>query len=128
MKIEICKQDTQELLKIIYFCEKVIQYYCKAAVSGYLDIPHEEWEEELVTPLAVIGGLSLALTPDFRSQTYQLMPWGILAALGFIKYHGMTAEQFIWAWIKSEFLLPRKLLFGASNTYYDLCKGGINLD
>ncbi len=21
---------------------------------------------------------------------------------GFVKYHGMTAEQFIWAWIKSK--------------------------
>jgi hypothetical protein len=39
------------------------------------------------------------------------------AALGFIKYHGMTAEQFIWAWLKSEFIMPRKLLFGASNLY-----------
>ena len=28
---------------------------------------------------------------------------------GFIKYNGMTAEQFVWAWIKSEFLMPKKL-------------------
>ena len=27
---------------------------------------------------------------------------------GFVKYHGMTAEQFIWAWIKSEILMPKK--------------------
>ena len=24
------------------------------------------------------------------------------AALGFVNYHGMNAEQFVWAWIKSE--------------------------
>ena len=28
------------------------------------------------------------------------------AALGFVNYHGMNAEQFVWAWIKSEILLP----------------------
>jgi len=48
------------------------------------------------------------------------------AALGFIKYHGMTAEQFIWAWLKSEFLMPKKLMFGAKNTYYETLKGGSN--
>lgn len=50
------------------------------------------------------------------------------AAIGFIKYHGMTAEQFAWAWIKSEFLLPKKLTYGAKNTYYETLKGGICLD
>ena len=27
------------------------------------------------------------------------------AACGFIRYHGMTAEQLLWAWIKSEILM-----------------------
>lgn len=43
-------------------------------------------------------------------------------AIGFIKYHGMTAEQFIWAWIKSEFLVPRKLCFYSTNIYYEAVK------
>jgi hypothetical protein len=46
------------------------------------------------------------------------------AAIGFIKYHGMAAEEFIWAWIKSEFLMPKKLMFGATNSYYEITKGG----
>ena len=46
------------------------------------------------------------------------------AAVGFIKYHGMTAEQFLWAWLKSEFLMPRRLTFGATNTYAENMKGG----
>lgn len=50
------------------------------------------------------------------------------AVMGFIKYHGMTAEQFIWAWIKSEFLMPKKLMFGATNTYAEITKGGNALD
>ena len=44
------------------------------------------------------------------------------AALGFIKYHGMTAEQFLWAYIKSEFLLPKKLTFYPVNVYYEALK------
>jgi hypothetical protein len=47
------------------------------------------------------------------------------AALGFIKYHGMTAEQFAWAWIKSEFLIPKKLTFNATNIYYEALKPSI---
>ena len=50
------------------------------------------------------------------------------AAVGFIKYHGMTAEQFLWAWLKSEFLMPRRLTFGAANTYAESIKGGQSAD
>jgi hypothetical protein len=46
------------------------------------------------------------------------------AAIGFIKYHGMSAEQFALAWVKSEFLMPKKLMFGATNSYYQITKGG----
>jgi len=45
------------------------------------------------------------------------------AALGFIRYHGMKAEQFITAWIKSEFLLPKKLVFKAENKYAKTLEG-----
>ena len=47
------------------------------------------------------------------------------AALGFIKYHGMTAEQFIAAWVKSEFLIPKRLTFEPENIYYEVLKGSI---
>ncbi len=39
------------------------------------------------------------------------------AVLGFLKYNGMTAEKFIWAWIKSEILYPKKLTFKPTNLY-----------
>ena len=41
------------------------------------------------------------------------------AALGFIKYNGMTAEQFLWAVIKSEILMPKHLTFDNGDYYYD---------
>ena len=40
------------------------------------------------------------------------------AACGFFKYHGMTAEKLAWAWFKSEFLYPKKLVFQSDSLYY----------
>ena len=40
------------------------------------------------------------------------------AVLGFVKYNGMTAEKFIWAWIKSEVLTPKRLVFKAEDRLY----------
>lgn len=40
------------------------------------------------------------------------------AACGFFSYHGMTAEQFLWAWVKSELLYPKKLVFRSDNVYH----------
>lgn len=47
------------------------------------------------------------------------IPFGVL---GFIKYNGMNAEEFVIAWIKSEILLPSVLLFKPENIYYEMLK------
>lgn len=44
------------------------------------------------------------------------------AVLGFLKYNGMYAEEFVVAWVKSEILTPRILFFQAENIYYELLK------
>ncbi len=41
------------------------------------------------------------------------------AALGFVRYNGMTAEQLAWAWIKSEVLFPKKYTCVSNNLYYE---------
>lgn len=41
------------------------------------------------------------------------------AAMGFITYHGMTAEQFLIAWLRSEMIEPREIRFESNNYYYD---------
>lgn len=46
-------------------------------------------------------------------------------ALGFIRYHGMTAEQLLWAYLKSEFLMPKRLVFHSTNSYYEALKRSI---
>ena len=34
----------------------------------------------------------------------------------------MTAEKFVWAYIKSEFLTPKQLPFKPTNVYYEAMK------
>lgn len=73
-------------------------------------------------------GLYFMLRPYLGMETVSwvcILGAAPFAALGFFKYHGMTAEQFLWAWFKSEFLIPKKLVFRSENLYYELLKGEI---
>ena len=47
------------------------------------------------------------------------------AAIGFIKYNGMNAEEFLLAYIRSVFLTPKELVFNPTNYYYEILKGRI---
>ena len=78
-----------------------------------------------VLACGVAMGLYFLLRPRFGTET---LSWVCIlgafpfAAMGFIKYNGMTAEQFVWAWLKSEFLMPKKLMFLPDNLYYEMVK------
>lgn len=70
-------------------------------------------------------GLYFLLRPRFGTETFSwvcILGAFPFEAMGFIKYNGMTAEQFVWAWIKSEFLMPKKLMFLPDNLYYETMK------
>ena len=47
------------------------------------------------------------------------------AVLGFVSYHGMPAEKFLWVWFRSEILEPKRLCFKPNNLYYELMKDTI---
>lgn len=72
--------------------------------------------------------LYFILKPYFGMET---LSWVIIlgaapfAILGFLKYNGMTAEKFIIAWLRSEFIVPKQLKFKPSNYYYELVKNKI---
>jgi len=78
-----------------------------------------------VLACGVAVGLYFLLRSRFGTET---LSWVCIlgafpfAAMGFIKYNGMTAEQFVWAWIKSEFLMSKKLMFLPDNLYYETVK------
>lgn len=81
-----------------------------------------------VLACGVAVGLYFLLRPRLGTET---LSWVCIlgafpfAAMGFIKYNGMTAEQFVWAWIKSEFLMPKKLMFLPDNLYFEAMKPSI---
>ena len=72
---------------------------------------------------AVIGcgmavGMYFILKPFFGVETLSWMCMlgaAPFIACGFVTYNGMTAEQFIWAWLKSEVLMPKRLVFKAED-------------
>lgn len=69
--------------------------------------------------------LYFALKPFFGLEALSwvcILGAAPFAVLGFVKYNGMTAEKFIMAFIKSEFLIPKKLTFKAKNIYYEAFK------
>ena len=45
--------------------------------------------------------------------------------LGFVTYNGMTAEQLLLQWLRSEIFIPKYLLFGNANIYYSLYKDAL---
>ena len=81
-----------------------------------------------VLACGVAVGLYFLLRPRLGTET---VSWVCIlgafpfAAMGFIKYNGMTAEQFVWAWIKSEFLMPKRILFVPDNLYFEELKPNI---
>ena len=81
-----------------------------------------------VSAVAAAVGIYFIFKPIVGTETVSWMcilgsvPF---AALGFVRYNGMTAEKFVLAWIRSELLTPKKLTYSLSNTYYDIMRDGI---
>ena len=81
-----------------------------------------------VLACGVAVGLFFLLRGRFGTETVSWMcvlGASPFAVMGFVRYNGMTAEQFVWAWIKSEFIMPKKLLFVPENLYYEAMKNAI---
>ena len=76
-----------------------------AAVSLYFWL-HPILGTELVSWVCILGAVPFAL-------------------LGFVSYHGMSAEKFLWVWFRSEILEPRIFHFKPTNLYYELMKDTI---
>lgn len=73
--------------------------------------------------------LYFLLKPFFGIETLSwvcILGAAPFAALGFIKYNGMNAEEFVIAFIKSEILMPRHLTFNSQNIYAEDFKGIID--
>lgn len=78
-----------------------------------------------ILAVVVAVGLYFLLKPYVGTETVSwmcILGSAPFAALGFITYHGMNAEQFVWAWIRSEILEPKRLSCVPANYYYEALK------
>ena len=86
---------------------------------------------QLVFSALAVGvaiGLYFLLKPYVGIETVSwmcILGAAPFAAMGFISYHGMTAEQFLWVWLRSEILEPREIIFEPVNLYYEMMKKNI---
>ena len=78
-----------------------------------------------VMAMGVAVALYFFLKPYVGTETVSwmcILGAAPFAAMGFITYNGMTAEQFVWAWIRSELLEPKQLHCEHTNLYYEAMK------
>lgn len=79
-----------------------------------------------VLAIIVAVGLYFSLRGTFGIET---LSWLCIVAafpfamLGFFKYQGLTGEQFIWAFIKSEMLTPHELVYEMKPIYMEILGG-----
>ena len=69
--------------------------------------------------------LYFAFKPYFGIETLSwlcILGAAPFAAIGFIKYNGMNAEEFVLAYIRSEFMTSKELTYKPTNYYYELLK------
>jgi hypothetical protein len=81
-----------------------------------------------ILSVGVAIGLYFGLRTHFGMETLSwmcILGAAPFAALGFVTWHGMTAEKFLWAYLKSEILMPKRLTFHADNIYYEAVKPAI---
>ncbi len=81
-----------------------------------------------ILAIAVAVAIYFFLKPYVGTETVSwmcILGAAPFASLGFIRYHGMNAEQFLWAWFKSELLEPKQLRSMPTNYYYEGLKENI---
>ena len=82
-----------------------------------------------VLACGVAVGLFFLLRGRFGTETLSwmcILGASPFAVMGFVRYNGMTAEQFVWAWVKSQFLMPKKILLVPENLYYEAMKQALD--
>lgn len=107
MEININK-DIREYTEGVFFGLNLRQLICSALAVG--------------SAVAVYFGCRGTISQDVI--TYFCIAAAIpFAAIGFIKYNGMPMEKIFVAWMKDNFICPRRLNAKANNIYLEALKG-----
>jgi hypothetical protein len=95
--------------------------------SMFFGLSLRQFAFSLAAVVAAVG-IYFLLKPYLGTETVSwvcVLGAAPFAAMGFVKYNGMTAERFIWAWLKSEFVVPKRLMYRAVNLYCEAIKPGM---
>lgn len=97
----------------IFFGLSIRQFVCAALAVG------------------IAAGVYLLFGPVMGKETASwvcILCAAPMAVAGFFQYNGMTLEQFVWAFLKSEFLCAGNRVYKSRNMYLELLnnskKGG----
>ena len=78
-----------------------------------------------VLAVAVAVVLYFVLIPYLGTETVSwvcVLGAAPFAAMGFFKYHGMTAEQFVINWVRTELIEPKYFKYQSSSIYRQMMK------
>ena len=101
MEIKINK-EIRAYRETLFFGLSVRQFICSVLAVG----------------VAVVLYFSLSQVLDRETVSWVCIVGAApVAAAGFFQYNGMTLERFLLAYIRSEFLFPRRLVFKSDNIY-----------
>ena len=78
--------------------------------------------------MIVAVGLYFLLKPIIGLETTSwicILGAAPFAVMGFVTYHGLTAEKFLIVWLRSELLEPKELYCKPTNLYYEAMKHSI---
>ena len=73
--------------------------------------------------IGVAVGIYFGLQSHLGTETVSwlcILGTAPFAALGFLRYNGMPAEKCIAAFVRSEFLMPKRLTLHPTNLYYEI--------
>lgn len=84
---------------------------------------------QFICSLLAVGTAVVLYFVFYRTAGTEAAGWASVlgaapfAVCGFVRYHGMTAEQTLMAILRSEILTPHKLMFKGENVYAAVLKG-----
>ncbi len=106
MEVKI-PREVRQYKETIFFGLSMRQFFCSMIAVGVAIIAYFGLREYLgnegVSWVCIFGALPIALT-------------------GFVTYHEMTLEHFVYAYIKSEWLMPKQLHCQSENALYSAYK------
>lgn len=107
MEIKIPKEVRQHQ-ETIFFGLSARQLFCAAVAVG------------------LAAGIYIALSPVLGKEPASwlcILGAAPFAIAGFFRYNGMTLEQFLWAFVRSEILCARPRKFRSENLHEFLLEG-----